>query len=74
MIRRLLPWAALAAATAACALGLQAVGLESPALFAALLVGLAASLLRAGSPSRTPRSPPRMTAGTLLGPMISPAR
>jgi uncharacterized protein len=44
--RRLAPWVVLAAATAACAMGLQALGLESPALFAALLVGLAASLLR----------------------------
>jgi uncharacterized protein len=45
-VRRLAPWVVLAAATAACAVGLQALGLESPALFAALLVGLAASLLR----------------------------
>jgi uncharacterized protein len=45
-VRRLAPWAVLGAATAACALALEAVGLESPALFAALLVGLAASLLR----------------------------
>jgi uncharacterized protein len=42
----LAPWVALAAATAALAVALQAIGLESPALFAGLVVGLAASLLR----------------------------
>jgi uncharacterized protein len=50
-LRAAAPWLALAVATAACALALRAVGLESPVLFAALLVGLATSLARPGAPA-----------------------
>jgi hypothetical protein len=46
VLRAAVPWLVLGAATAACSLGLDAVGLESPVLFAALMVGLAASLVR----------------------------
>jgi membrane AbrB-like protein len=46
VLRALVPWLVLGAATAACSLALGALGLESPVLFAALVVGLAASLLR----------------------------
>jgi uncharacterized protein len=48
VLRALVPWVVLGAGTAACSLALGAVGLESPVLFAALLVGLAASLVRPG--------------------------
>jgi membrane AbrB-like protein len=48
VLRALVPWLVLGAVTAACSLALGALGLESPVLFAALLVGLAASLVRPG--------------------------
>src|SRR4051812_31223885 len=48
-MRKAAPWAVLGAATALVALALQAVGMPSPTLFAALLVGLVAALAgRAG--------------------------
>jgi membrane AbrB-like protein len=46
--RGLAPWLVLGAATAACSLALGAAGLESPVLFAALMVGLVTSLVRPG--------------------------
>ena len=48
-MRTAAPWIVLGAATAAASFALSAVGLPSPTLFAALLVGLAAALI-------TPRS------------------
>jgi membrane AbrB-like protein len=53
-VKTLLRWVGLAAATAAVAVGLGAIGMPSAALFAALLVGLTAAL----SPARTPQVPP----------------
>jgi uncharacterized protein len=47
-MRTTVAWLALGAATAAAAVGLDAVGLPSSALFAALLVGLAMALWRPG--------------------------
>src|SRR4051812_27092139 len=47
-LRRWLPWPILAAAIAAAALALGEIGLPSSTLFAALLVGVAAALLRPG--------------------------
>src|SRR4051812_9719884 len=43
-VRSLAPWIALGVLTAALAVGLSAVGIPSPTLFSALLVGLAAAL------------------------------
>src|SRR3954469_5138729 len=43
-VRSLAPWIALGALTAALAVGLSAVGMPSPTLFSALVVGLAAAL------------------------------
>ena len=45
-MRTAAPWLVLGAATAAASFALGAVGLPSPTLFAALLVGLAAALVR----------------------------
>jgi membrane AbrB-like protein len=45
-VRQAAPWVGLGAATAAVALGLNAVGFPSPTLFAALLIGLAFALAR----------------------------
>jgi uncharacterized membrane protein AbrB (regulator of aidB expression) len=49
-VARLLRWAGLAAATAITALLLEAIGIPSPSLFGALLVGLLAALLVRGLP------------------------
>jgi uncharacterized protein len=53
-VRQVVRWIPLAAATAAAAIGFDAIGLPSASLFAALLVGLCAAL----SPLRTPDVPP----------------
>src|SRR4051812_30791484 len=45
-MRKAAPWAALGAITAAVALALAAIGMPSPTLFAALVVGLGAALTR----------------------------
>ena len=61
-MRTAAPWIVLGAATAAASFALSAVGLPSPTLFAALLVGLAAALAGAARPAgrrRTGRSSPR---------------
>ncbi|HEX6025181.1 MAG TPA: AbrB family transcriptional regulator [Solirubrobacter sp.] len=55
-MRTVAPWIVLGAATAAASLALAAVGLPSPTLFAALLVGLAAALLVPGSSHQLPNS------------------
>jgi membrane AbrB-like protein len=54
-MRTAAPWVALGALTAALALGLSAVGMPSPTLFAALLVGLAAALTVSRAELEVPR-------------------
>jgi membrane AbrB-like protein len=53
-VRTAAPWIVLGAATAAAAVALGAAGLPSPTLFAALLVGLAVTLLRPQSRRQLP--------------------
>ena len=55
-MRTAAPWLVLGAATAAASFALGAVGLPSPTLFAALLVGLAAALLTPRSGLKLPNS------------------
>jgi membrane AbrB-like protein len=54
-MRTAVPWIVLGAATAATSALLNAAGLPSPTLFAALLVGLAAALIRPQAGLRLPR-------------------
>src|SRR5689334_11377896 len=53
-MRKVAPWAALGAITAAVAVTLAAIGMPSPTLFAALVVGLAAALTRPNSARQLP--------------------
>ena len=65
-MRTAAPWLVLGAITAAVALALGAVGLPSPTLFAALLVGLAAALTRPRAELQLP-SGAFLSAQALLG-------
>jgi uncharacterized protein len=54
-MRSAAPWIVLGAATAAASLALSAVGFPSPTLFSALIIGLAAALIRPQAAPRLPR-------------------
>jgi membrane AbrB-like protein len=69
-MRTAAPWVVLGGATAAIAIGLQAAGMPSPTLFAALLVGLVAALAGRAGHLAVPRTAfvgAQATVGVVLG-------